>query len=400
MFDPDKYEYPVDGIMFEYDDCNFSELLGSTNKYENCRIALKWEDEVYRTILRDIEWYTSRSGLVNPVAVFDKVDIDGAGVSRATLHNLSILESFKFGIGDEIEVYRANKVIPQVYRNITQSNTYIPPRTCPMCGSVLELTINNDTKTLKCTNKKNCKSAIIDSITYFASRDGMDIKGLGESAVNDFVDLGIITSIEDLYNIDIWNKNKIRILSLKGWGELAFNNLLDAIENSKDTTMPKFLTSLGVPFVGRSICNKISRYCGYDINKFLDLYENMFNWAKIDTIGEVISNSINKYLDVNIQTVRGLSNIMNFKIDELPKSSDLKLLNKTFVITGTLNKSSRNDLKILIESLGGKVVSGVTKKVDFLINNDIESTSSKNKEAKAIGVNIINEDKFYEMVGE
>lgn len=400
-FDPEDYKFPVDGIMFEYSNNAFAKSIPSTTKFAGCRMALKWKDELYETTLLNIEWGTSRTGLINPVAVFKEVDLDGAMTRRASLHNVSIIEALKLGIGDTITVYRANKVIPQIYENLTKSGTYKIPTTCPICGSPAEIKNNNGVKTLYCTNKDGCKSKVINKIVHFAKRDCMDIDGLGENTIEKFIDMGILKNIEDIYNDEIWSKNKRRIINMSGFGKTSYDNLISSIEKSKHTTLTNFLLSLGIPYTGMSICRKISAYCNGSVEKFIELYKSNFHWDKIDDIGITTLCSIIEYMDKNIKTVELLSEKLSFEEEKYSENSSGILFNKTFAVTGTLERMSRRDMVKKIQSLGGKFVKTVyiPKIGDFyLINNDIDSVSSKNKEAKEKGINIITEDDFYNMI--
>lgn len=401
FFDPRLYGYPVDGIMFEYASNSYSRSLGATTKFENCRMALKWKDDVYETVLTGIEWNTSRTGLINPVAIFETVDLDGSMTSRASLHNVSIVKKLKLGIGDTISVYKANKIIPQIYENLTQSDTYEIPKVCPICGARSEIKENDGVETLYCTNKNGCKSKLINKIEHFVSRPCMDIDGLGEVAIEKFVSLGIIKKIEDIYDESIWKDNKKVITELPGFGELSYNNLINSIKKSRNTTLTKFLTALGIPYTGKSTAQRISTYCEGNIDRFIELYYGDFKWDSLKDIGSGTNKAIVKYLDENIELVQLFTRELSFEAEEIEEPTSNKLTNKYFAITGELVKIKRRDLMKLIQEMGGTIIKKISKPKTgevYLINNNPESESSKNVEAKRIGISIITEEDFYKML--
>jgi len=403
LFNPEEYKYPVDGIVFEYNSIPYSISLGKTSKYENCRMALKWKDEVYETKLVGIEWNTSRTGLINPVAIFEEVDLDGAMTTRASVHNVSIVKRLRLGIGDTISVYRANKVIPQIYENLTKSNNCEIPEVCPICGAKANIVENDGVETLHCTNTSGCKAKLINTLIHFTEKDSMDIDGLGESTIERFVDLGILHKIEDIYDDEMWAKNKALIVNLQGFGELSYSNLMSAIKVSRNTTLTKFLTSLGIPYTGRGTCKKISDYCSGDISKFIEYYYSFFKWCTIKDVGAITECAISDYLDLNISLVENLSKELSFEVEKEEEVISNVLSGKVFAVTGELNKIRRANLVKLIQEMGGKFVKSVSKpKVGelYLINNDVTSKSTKNEEAKKLGIKIINEDVFFSMISK
>lgn len=400
-FDPRTYIYPVDGVMFEYSSRHYSQSLGATSKFENCRMALKWEDETYETKLLNIEWNTSRTGLINPVAIFEQVDLDGALTTRASLHNVSTIKDLKLGIGDTITVYRANKIIPQIDKNLTKSNTYEIPNICPICGYDAITKNNEGVLTLHCSNKNGCKAKLINKIEHFSNRSGMDIDGLGESTIERLVDIGMLTKIEDIYNEELWKRNKKKIIDMQGFGEVSYENLMNSINKSRCTTLSKFLTSLGIPYNSIGNCKKISIHCKGDINTFIELYHSCFNWSKIKDIGNVASKNLEDFINDNYETIMFLIKELSFEIEKEEEVLSKRLSAFTFAITGALEKISRRDLTKLIQSEGGNVSKKIIKPKTgemILINNDPNSGNSKNIDAKKMGIKIITEEEFFELI--
>lgn len=401
---PEFYQYPTDGIIFEIDSRNLSESLGSTSHHECCRIALKWEDELYETTLKGIEWNTSKTGLINPVAVFDPVDLDGAVTTRATLHNISYIENLQLGIGDMIQVYRANMVIPKVYSNITMSNTWKLPNKCPCCGGNVEIHNENGSKTLHCNNP-DCKAKLLGKLVHFVSKNVINIDGLSEQTLQKFIDLGWLNSFHDIYYL---SEHKEEMYKLDGFGKKSVDKLLESIEKSRNTTLDRFIYGLCIPLIGRTASKTVSSFCKkIAIRDLLDDIYVFYNYGKfnandLDGFGEVMCKSLNDYLSQNKNEIIELSK--EFDIESNTKKQDntinnLILLNKVFVITGSLNHyKNRNDLVSIIEQFGGKVSGSVSSKTSYLINNNITSISGKNAKAKQLNIPIISEEDFIQLI--
>jgi DNA ligase (NAD+) len=395
----DKCKYAVDGLIFELDSRKISESLGATSHHENARIALKWSDETYETTFRSIEWNTTRSGLVNPTAVFDTVNIQGSDVSRATLHNLSYIEELELGYGDIIEVYKSNMIIPKVHDNLTRSNTWTYPTECPCCGHNTEIHNANGSKTLHCTNP-DCPAKFISKLTNFVGKNGMDIVGLSEQTIELLVDRKYINSFIDLYHL---SEYKAELSTLPKQGAKSIAKLLKSIEDSRKVTLDKFLTSLSIPLLGKSTCKDISKYCKGDIDNFIFIVNNtILEFMTIDGIGTTVIDSLDSWWNSNTDMVFELLEEIEIIIPEEKKetSSTVDLSNKIFVITGSLNHfENRDQLKELLESLGAKVSGSVSAKTFALICNDKDSNTGKSKKARDIGVNVWTEDELLVYIG-
>jgi DNA ligase (NAD+) len=391
-------ENPSDGLVLRYNDYSYGESLGRTDKFPKHSIAFKWADEVAATTLLNIEWKTSRSGLINPVAVFEPVELEGTTVERASLHNISIIEQLQLGIGDEITVYKANMIIPQIAENLTKSGTYQIPITCPECGA--EAVIRQDNgKVLYCTNH-NCKAKLLAKFTHFVSRDCMNIDGLSEETLSKLIDEGIISSFSDLYAIRGDFKKVNAMMKIPGLGRTSVSNILTSIENSKNVMMDNFINALGIPGIGKKQSKLMAEYFGYDYAKFeVAVFDDNFDFRVLDGFGDVLNSSIHDwYSTVNREQYEWLVADMNF-IKPDNSSSSSKLKGKTFVITGTVMRySNRKEMQKCIELEGGKVTGSVTKNTSYLINNDINSASSKNKKAKELGIPIITEEDLIDMI--
>ena len=386
-------QVPSDGLILIFDDIAYGNSLGFTSKFPRNSIAFKWKDETQDTILRDIEWSASKTGLLNPVAIFDPVELEGTTVKRASLHNVSIIRSLKLGIGDTISVYKANMIIPQIAENKTKSDNYHLPRICPACGKKTSVCI--DTKsavaTLICENV-SCPAKSVYTLSYFASRDAMNIVGISENEIATLIELGVLTNFLSFYELD---KHKDMIVELNGWGEKSYNKLIASIESSKDVNVFNFLNALSVPGVGLSTAKLICKHFGDDISIIANV--TVGDLIQINGIGESVANSFVDYMRINKNLVLKLASLMRFKVS----TTSSILADKTFVITGSLNKfSNRNELVEKIESLGGKVASSVSKNTSYLINNDNTSQSSKNKKANELGISIITEEDFNTMIEE
>ena len=394
---PDWYTYPVDGLIFELNSSELSKSLGATSHHENCRIALKWEDTLYKTKLTDIEWNTSKTGLINPVAIFEPVDLDGAITTRATLHNISYIEDLQLGIGDEIVVYRANMVIPKVHDNLTRSNTWTFPDECPVCGGITKIVKENDSKVLMCDNP-NCKGKLLGKLTNFVSKNAANIDGLSEQTLEKLIELGWLNSFQDIYRL---SEHKKEMSKLDGFGKRSVEKLLDAIEKSRSITLDRFIYALCIPLIGRSASKDISKACANgDVQQFITIMslEGEYAFIGLNGFGKEMCKSIVHWWVDNKHMFYELINEFTFeKVEE--KSSGVDLSGKTFVITGSLTHyKNRDELVSVIEQLGGKVSGSVSAKTSYLLNNDINSTSSKNKKAKELNVPIITEEDFIKMI--
>lgn len=392
---PEFYQYPTDGIIFELDSRKLSESLGSTSHHECCRMALKWEDELYETTLKDIEWNTSKTGLINPVAVFEPVDLDGAITTRATLHNVSYIEDLQLGIGDTIQVYRANMVIPKVHSNLTRSNAWKLPDKCPCCGGDVEIHNENGSKTLHCMNP-DCKAKLLGKLVHFVSKNAINIDGMSEATLELLIERGWVKSFKDLYNL---NENQIYLWKYHtvGFGEKSVDKLLENIEKSRNTTLDRFIYGLCIPLIGRTASKEIAKFFKYDYKKFRT-DGIVTHYSQIDGFGDNMNQSLHDYLRENHMKIFTLADEFIFETKS-ESSNNADLSNKTFVITGSLNHyKNRDELINIIEQLGSKVSGSVSSKTNYLINNDVTSTSGKNKKAKDLGIPIISENQFVQMI--
>lgn len=403
LMKPENSRYPVDGLIFEVDSNEISKSMGATSHHENCRMALKWADEEYETTLKDIEWSCGKSGQITPIAIFEPVEIDGTIVERASLHNISVMEELYDGqwlSGFTVSVYKANAIIPQlsyVKDNInfhSYNKILKPPSKCPICNSDTEIQQDNNSKILICTNP-NCKGKLLGKLTHFVSKNAMNIDGLSEATLEKFINKGFVNSFVDIYRLRYYGGE---IESLEGFGQQSTVNLLTNIEDSKITTLDRFINALSIPMVGKTIAKIIAKDCKYSIEEFLMRINGEYCWNCIDGVGSVVSDNINDFYRNNYNIVDELVSILTFKIPETKSSLTVDnniLKNKVIVITGSLNKfSNRNELQNLIENLGGKIGGSISKKTTMLINNDKNSNSSKNKKAKELGIKIITEEEF------
>ena len=386
-------DIPSDGLVLLLDDIALGERLGSTSKFPRNAMAFKWSDERQVTKLKYIEWSPSRTGLINPVAVFEPVELEGTTVSRASLHNVSIFEDLMLGVGDEISVYKANMIIPQVYENLTKSNTEKVPDTCPACGSHASIKQDNESKVLLCTNP-DCQIKHIKQYALMASRDALNIDGLSESTLEKFLSKGFIKNDSDIFKLD---RYKDEIVNMEGFGKRSYEKLMAALEEAKHTNVARFLYSLGINGIGSANAKMIAKYFDNDIDKIITAGKDEL--LEIEGIGEVLANSIVEFFkdSKNIENVKNLREVLIFEAEESAGSDSFA--GKVFVITGSLEHfTNRNELKELIEKNGGKVSGSVSSKTNFLINNDTASNSSKNKKAKELGVEIISEEDFLKLL--
>ncbi len=384
------YEVPSDGLVLTYDDIAYGRSLGRTAKYPRDSIAFKWADEIRETTLKEIEWSASRTGLINPVAIFEPVELEGTTVSRASVHNISILKGLKLGIGDRITIYKANMIIPQIAENLTGSDDLEIPDTCPVCGGKTELRAVNEVQSLYCTNP-DCDAKKIKSFTLFVSRDAMNIDGLSEATLEKFIGKGFLHQYQDMFHLD---RHKSEIVEMEGFGERSYKKLIDGIEKARNVELPNLIYSLGIANIGLANAKVICKYFKYDIDVMR--HAAVEELSEIDGIGEVIAKAFVDYFsdEKNDEIFENLLKEVHIIIEEIDESEQT-LDGKTFVVTGSLNHfGSRNELKDLIEKKGGKVAGSVSAKTVCLINNDAESNSSKNKKAKELSVPILTEEQF------
>lgn len=390
---PENYNFPVDGLIFEYNDYLYGKSLGETSHHPLNMMALKWEDELYETILKDIEWNTSKTGLINPVAVFDPVDLEGAMTSRATLHNVSYIEDLQLGIGDTIQVYRANMVIPKVHDNLTKSNAWKLPDKCPCCGGNVEIHNENGSKTLHCVNP-DCKAKLLGKLVHFVSKNAINIDGLSEQTLQKFIDLGWLSSFRDIYYL---SEHKEEMYKLDGFGKKSVDKLLESIDKSRNTILNRFIYGLCIPLIGRTASKEIAKFFNYDYEKFRT-DGIVTHYSQIDGFGDNMNQSLHNYLRENHMMISTLADEFIFETKN-ESSNNVDLSNKTFAITGSLTHyKNRDELVNVIEKLGGKVSGSVSKKTSYLINNDTKSQSGKNKKAIDLGIQIISEDDFIKMI--
>ena len=396
---PEEYEYPVDGIIFELESRKLSKSLGATGHHENCRMALKWADELYETTLRDVIWQTSKSGLINPVAIFDSVDLDGAVTTKATLHNISYIKDLELGIGDIIQVYRANMVIPKVHDNLTRSNTLMLPTKCPCCGGDVKIQDSGNSKSLICTNP-TCPAKILNRLKHFVSRDAINIEGMSEATLQKFIELGFISSFKDIYYLkNYYNK----LVTIEGFGKKSIDKLLNSIEKSREISLSHFIYSLSIPLIGK-VASKQVEDCFNGNTDMPDIISELSNPDTLNGIqgfGTEMRKSISDFFNINSMEIFELSEEFTFKTVKKSINLSSSIAGKTFVITGSVEHfKNRNELKEKIETMGGRVSGSVSKNTDYLINNDTTSNSSKNKKAKELGIKIISEEEFLGLIKE
>ena len=387
-------DFPSDGLVVTYDDIAYGESLGSTAKFPRNSFAFKWADEMRETRLVDMEWSPSRTGLINPVAIFEPVELEGTTVSRASVHNISIVKELQLGIGDTIKVYKANMIIPQIAENLTRSGNLVIPDKCPVCGREARIRKENDVETLYCMNP-DCVAKKIKSFSLFTSRDAMNIDGLSEATLEKFIAMGFIHNFGDIFEI---GRYKDQIVEMEGFGQKSFDNLMVSLEKAKETTLAKVIYSLGITGIGLANAKVICKYFDDDIEKIR--YAEEEEISSIEGIGPVIAGSLADYFKSaeNNQKLDHLLSHLHLVHEET--SAEQVFAGKTFVITGSVEHfSNRSEAKEFIEARGGKVTGSVTKKTDYLINNDKTSASSKNKKAQELGIPILSEEDFLELAG-
>ena len=405
----ENYDVPSDGLVLTYDDIAYGRSLGRTAKFPRNSIAFKWADELRETVLKEIEWSASRTGLINPVAIFEPVELEGTTVSRASVHNISIVRSLRLALGDRITVYKANMIIPQIAENLTAEELSAGaegqmeevriqgsrclveiPKVCPVCGGPTEIRQVNDVQSLYCTNGK-CPAKQVKSFTLFVSRDAMNIDGLSEATLEKFIDLGFIHEFADLFHLD---RHREQIVEMEGFGEKSYRNLMDSIDRARNTTLPRVIYGLGIANIGAANAKMLCRYFDYDLEKMQKA--DVETLSAIDGVGEVIATAFVNYMQDtdNLRRIEALCGELVIEIPKIEEGSQT-LSGLSFVITGSLNSfASRSELKDLIEQKGGKVTGSVTGKTTCLINNDVASASSKNKKARDLGIPVLSEEDF------
>ncbi len=384
---------PSDGLVLIFDDIEYGKSLGTTAKFPRDAIAFKWRDEVRETTLKEIEWSASRTGLINPIAVFDPVELEGTTVSRASVHNISVMEELKLGIGDVIRVYKANMIIPQISENLTESGNLIIPDTCPVCGGRAEIAEAKGVKTLNCPNP-NCGAKQIKGFTHFVSRDAMNIEGLSEMTLEKLVNEGLIKEAADIFHVE---KFREVIVSMEGFGVKSFENLKKAVEKAKTPTVQAFLYSLGIPNIGKANAALIAGHCENRWERVAALTKEEL--TTIDGIGDIMADAYVEFF-ADPEKKRIVEDLLKeVTLDESYQASGEALKGMTFVITGSLESfANRDELKSAIEKAGGKVAGSVSAKTNYLINNDLTSTSGKNKKAKELGIPVIDETEIIKML--
>lgn len=390
-----KNDFPSDGLVALYDDIAYGDSLGSTAKFPRNSYAFKWKDETRETTLKEIEWSPSRTGLINPVAIFEPVELEGTTVSRASVHNISIMKELQLGIGDRIQVYKANMIIPQIAENLTRSGKLEIPDTCPVCGKEARVVKTNEVESLYCMNP-DCQAKKIKSFTLFVSRDAMNIDGLSEATLEKFILKGFIKDFGDIFEI---GKFREEIVEMDGFGEKSFDNLMASLEKARHTTLPRLLYSLGIANIGLANAKMICKEFHYDLEKMVQATAEEI--SSIEGIGPVIAKTYTEYFadEENMRKLRHL--LSHLELEEVKQESRLTLDGKQFVITGSVNHfANRAELKEYIEQRGGKVTGSVTSKTDYLINNDVTSNSSKNKKARELEIPILSEEDFLHMAEE
>lgn len=387
-------DFPSDGLVLIYDDVAYGQSLGRTSKFPRDSFAFKWADETSKTVLREIEWSPSRTGLINPVAIFDPVELEGTTVSRASVHNISIMEELELGIGDQIEVYKANMIIPQIAENLTRSGVKDIPKVCPVCGGATEIRSISNAKALYCTNPE-CQAKQLKSYALFVSRDALNIDGLSEATLEKFIARGFIHDFADLFHLE---QHREEICEMDGFGEKSYNNLITSVEKARETTLPRLIYGLGIANIGLANAKLICKEIGHDPERVKDLTAE--DLAAIDGIGDVIAGNYVAYFADAEHRELFEKLLKEVKLPEEQEDvGEQTFAGMNFVITGSVEHfANRNEVKALIESKGGKVTGSVTSKTNYLINNNVESTSSKNKKAKDLGIPIITEEDFLRML--
>ena len=387
-------DFPSDGLVLLYDDIAYGESLGTTAKFPRNAIAFKWADEMAITRLKCVEWSASRTGLINPVAVFEPVELEGTTVSRASVHNVSIVRELKLGYNDEIKVYKANMIIPQIAENITGSATIEIPKVCPVCGGPTGIKKANDTESLYCLNP-DCQAKHIKRFEHFVSRNALNIDGISSQTLEKFIDRGFIKNYTDLYHL---NNYEDEIVGMDGFGRKSYDNIIESVEKSRTVTLDHVIYALGIGGIGLANARLVSRHCNEDPETVADI--TIEELMSIDGIGDVLAQSFREYFD-DVNNRRLYNELLaELKLQKEVRDTSSPVAGKTFVITGSVNHfTNRDELKAFIETLGGKTTGSVSAKTDYLINNDVTSNSSKNKKARELGIPVISEEEFIKLIG-
>lgn len=390
---PELYKYPVDGLIFELNNEEYSKSLASTSHHEGCRMALKWADEIYETKLLDVEWNPTRTGLISPVAIFEEIDLDGALTTRATLHNLSIIKQLDLGIGDTITVYRSNMVIPKIDDNLTRSNTLIIPKICPCCGEDTVVKNTDNSQVLMCPNPE-CSAKKIAQFTHFVGRKCMNIDGLSEKTLETLISHGFIRNFKDIYHL---SDHKQQLIRLDGYGKKSVEKLLKSIEDSRSVKLENFIAALGIPNIGLSAAKAIANNFNGSYREFILAHAYGFDWTSLNDFGQVMADNIKTYLNDNFYDIDELAWEMNFILPEKKNVENNIFNGKSICVTGKLNHFTRDSINEKIVSLGAKAASSVSKNTDYLITNE-SSGSSKYKKAIELNIPIITEEEFLKML--
>lgn len=387
-------DFPSDGLVLLYDDIAYGESLGTTAKFPRNAIAFKWADEMAITRLKCVEWSASRTGLINPVAVFEPVELEGTTVSRASVHNVSIVRELKLGYNDEIKVYKANMIIPQIAENITGSATIEIPKVCPVCGGPTGIKKANDTESLYCLNP-DCQAKHVKRFEHFVSRNALNIDGISSQTLEKFIDRGFIKNYTDLYHL---NNYEDEIVGMDGFGRKSYDNIIESVEKSRTVTLDHVIYALGIGGIGLANARLVSRHCNEDPETVADI--TIEELMSIDGIGDVLAQSFREYFD-DVNNRRLYNELLaELKLQKEVRDTSSPVAGKTFVITGSVNHfTNRDELKAFIETLGGKTTGSVSAKTDYLINNDVTSNSSKNKKARELGIPVISEEEFIKLTG-
>ena len=387
-------DFPSDGLVMMFDDIAYGESLGATSKFPRNAIAFKWQDETAVTTLREIEWSASRTGLINPVAIFEPVELEGTTVSRASVHNVSIVKELQLGIGDTITVYKANMIIPQIAENLTKSGSAVIPSECPVCGGRTEVVQSAGAMTLYCTNPE-CQAKHIKKFEHFVERNAMNIEGISEQTLEKFIDNGFIKEFSDIYHLD---RYKDDIISMEGFGVKSYEKIIESVEKSRKTTLANVIYGLGIEGIGLANAKLICRYFEESVDKIIECTEDEL--LMIEGIGDVLAKGFRRYFEqfYNVLGFRNLVKELDIVVEQ--RDDNTPISGKVFVITGSVNHfANRDELKAYIERLGGKTTGSVSAKTHYLINNDVNSNSSKNKKAKELGIPILSEEDFLELAG-
>ncbi len=389
-------DFPSDGLVLVYDDIVYGQSLGRTSKFPRDSYAFKWADEIRETTLLEIEWSPSRTGLINPVAIFEPVELEGTTVSRASVHNISVMEELELGVGDHIEVYKANMIIPQIAQNLTRSGVKDIPGVCPVCGKQTEVRKLNNAKSLYCMNPE-CQAKHIKAFSLFVSRDALNIEGLSEATLEKFISRGYIKEFADIFHLDRYAQE---IMAMEGFGEKSYKNLILSVDKARETTLPRVIYALGIPGIGLANAKVICREFRSDIEKMIHAREEELN--EVSGVGEVLAKAFTDYFADPSRVERLRRLLGELVIPEEKEDEEAKVFEGiNFVITGSVTHfANRSEVKELIERKGGKVTGSVTSRTNYLINNDTTSTSSKNKKANELGIPIISEERFLQMIEE